>query len=289
MGKILVIVILVLAVVGCGLIGVYTLTATNWKAAVEDYKKELDDANRNNQGLQSAYQNLLTERDKMRSRVTDLAKELNDAETRHKKELEDQKDLTKAAEAQAQRSKALETAATSEAARLREEVVLHRKTKDTQDKLIDEKNNEIERLTNRAVEAENLTESLKVRTQTLLDQITVLNQKLAKTEAGAGASTSLVRSSTAKNPPTVFVKGSVTNVLKDSGLIEVDLGSDDGVNDGNTLEVYRLKPKPAYLGTIKILDAHHHKAVGRLLKTEGAARRGVVIKGDLVASKIVAR
>src|SRR5262249_50906572 len=147
----------------------------------------------------------------------------------------------------------------------------------------------IDELTNRAVQAESHEEILKERNKSLLEQYKVVSQKLAKVEAGGGTSVSLVRASNAKNPPAVYVKGSITNVLKESGLVEVNVGSDDGVKEGNTLEVYRLKPKPEYLGTLKILDAYHRKAVGRMLKSDGGMRRSAVIKGDEVASKIMAR
>ena len=71
--------------------------------------------------------------------------------------------------------------------------------------------------------------------------------------------------------------------------MEISLGSDQGVNEGNTMEVYRLRPKPEYLGSIKILEAYHTKAVGRVMKSEDAGRHSPVVKGDEVASKIMTR
>jgi hypothetical protein len=289
MGKVLVIIILVLAVVGCAFIATYSATATNWKAAVDDYQKELNASRANTTALNTAYQKVLSERNTVQSRVKDLEDELARLKLTHKQELEDKTDLITKAENAAKASKAVATATEAEAKRLREEVALHRQNITKRDQAIAERNKEIDRLTNRAVQAESHEEILKVRNVSLLEQVKELGQKLAKAETGGGTSGSLVRSSNAKNPPGVYVKGSVTNVLKDSGLIEVNVGSDDGLKDGNTLEVYRLKPKPEYLGTLKIIEAFHHKSVGRMIRPDGGVRRSAVVQNDIVASKIMAR
>src|SRR5262249_10327003 len=54
-----------------------------------------------------------------------------------------------------------------------------------------------------------------------------------------------------KNPPAENVEGMVTKVDAQTGLVTVSVGSDDGVQKGNTLEVYRLNPAK-YLGTVRI-------------------------------------
>ena len=64
----------------------------------------------------------------------------------------------------------------------------------------------------------------------------------------------------------------------------ISIGTDHGINVGNTLEVFRIKPEPKYLGTIRIVDAQAHQAVGRLT---AAPRYGALAKGDIVASKIM--
>jgi hypothetical protein len=76
--------------------------------------------------------------------------------------------------------------------------------------------------------------------------------------------------------------------MRDRGLVEISIGSDDGINVGHTLQVYRLKPRPEYLGRIRILDAEHHKAVGQIMKSDGV-RHSPMAKGDEVASSINAR
>ena len=156
------------------------------------------------------------------------------------------------------------------------------------DKTIKSLEDNLKKYVNKFVDADNKVNTLKARLNSLVAQLEVVGKKLALREA-AGGGTTVVRNPNAKNPPPVFVKGTVTRTERDKGLVEVSIGSDDGLNEDHTLEVYRLKPKPEYLGTIKILDAHHHKAVGRLMKTPAGVRHSPIVKGDEVASKIMSR
>jgi chromosome segregation ATPase len=288
MGKILVIIILVLAVVGCIFIAIYSATAINWKATVEDYKKELATSESNNRTLQEAYHKLQSERNGWQNRIKELEKQNKDIKDKRDDEVKEEQKKAEDQKKQAEASQAVADAATEEAKRLRKEVEMHTKSVEDRDKTITKLNKELGRVLGRAVEAENQKEILVVRTKSLVEQIQTLSQKLARAESPTSGNGRATRDPNAKNPPAVFVKGVVTKVLKDRGLVEVSIGSDDGVNEGNTLEVYRLKPKPEYLGTIKILEAFEHKAVGRIIRTAGV-RRSPIVKNDEVASKILAR
>ncbi len=87
-----------------------------------------------------------------------------------------------------------------------------------------------------------------------------------------------------RNPPPEDVEGVIEETDAKTGLVTISIGSDSGVNVGNTLEVFRIKPEPKYLGTIKILDAQAKKAVGRLT---APPRYGALAVGDIVATKIM--
>jgi hypothetical protein len=288
MGKILVVLILVVSLLLGGLLVYDSATSTNWKE--DNYQKtgEITAARANtaaeqekNRKLKALLDAVTTERDKLKS-------DLDDQKKKYTKDLNDEKDSTTAQKNEATKSKATADAAVAEAVRLRKEVALHLAAVEERDKTILAQEGKLKNLLDRAVSAENANNSLKARNTYLLDQLENTTKKLVKMEAGVGGPAATVRSANAKNPPTVYVRGIVTNILKDNGLVEVSIGSDQGVNVDNTLEVYRLKPRPEYLGTIKILDAHHHKAVGRLMKAQGA-RRSAIVKGDEVASRILAR
>jgi hypothetical protein len=86
-----------------------------------------------------------------------------------------------------------------------------------------------------------------------------------------------------KTPPPEDVQGEVEEVGVD-GLISISIGSDAGLLRGHVLNVFRLTPKPSYLGEIRIIDVTPHKAVGKLLNPE---YRKIIKKGDLVANRIV--
>ena len=62
--------------------------------------------------------------------------------------------------------------------------------------------------------------------------------------------------------------------------------SDDGIAEGNILDVYHLNP-PEYIGKVRIETVSADNSVGRVY---GKTRLGLKIKeGDIVSSKIRAR
>jgi hypothetical protein len=86
------------------------------------------------------------------------------------------------------------------------------------------------------------------------------------------------------NPPPKQVTGKITQVTPE-GLVALDVGSDAGLAKGHTLDVFRLKPKPLYLGMIMIVDVQNKTAVGRPVKPTKEKMQ----VGDQVASQIMPR
>jgi hypothetical protein len=168
----------------------------------------------------------------------------------------------------------------SELARLKSENQLLKKTIFERDRAIQDLQTKNRALLIRAIEAEQAKNKGNQQMKPLLEQLEEATRKLKALEAKTGR-----KSAPTKNPPAQNVKGLVTAVRED-GLVEVSIGTDNGIKVGHTLEVYRLKPKPEYLGTIKILDAQKNKAVGRVLKPHDGARQSSIQKGDDVASRI---
>jgi hypothetical protein len=78
--------------------------------------------------------------------------------------------------------------------------------------------------------------------------------------------------------PPPGVEGQVIRV--DADLVQIDLGVKDGVHSGDTLDVYRLDPKPTYLGKLVIIDS---KARGGIGKPQGRLASPVKL-GDRVIS-----
>jgi hypothetical protein len=123
-------------------------------------------------------------------------------------------------------------------------------------------------------------ESAKQRNENLMTQYQDLLKKFEEYRVGDAAKTqTLVR-----NPPPEDIKGSIKATDVTSGMVTINLGSDSGLNKGNTLEVYRLKPSPQYVGVVRIMDVRPNEAVGKLI-----LRRGQVQVGDEVASEILSK
>lgn len=81
------------------------------------------------------------------------------------------------------------------------------------------------------------------------------------------------------------VKGKVTRVGENElPLIEVDVGADAGLEKGHTLEVFRLEPRPEYVGVLRIVDSQTNRAVGRMIQPTD--RQTLVKVGDRVASSL---
>ena len=72
--------------------------------------------------------------------------------------------------------------------------------------------------------------------------------------------------------------------VRNTGLIEVSIGKDDGLAAGQTLEVYRISDGPGkYLGRVEVTQVEPDKAACRILPN---FLKGTIVKGDRVASKL---
>jgi predicted nucleic acid-binding Zn-ribbon protein len=81
---------------------------------------------------------------------------------------------------------------------------------------------------------------------------------------------------------TPTVNGLVSQVRQTAGaqLVELTIGADDGLKQGNTVEVYR---GDRYLGRIEILRTSPDRAVGRV---DRRFQQGRIVEGDRVATRL---
>ena len=123
-------------------------------------------------------------------------------------------------------------------------------------------------------------DSLRERNLQLLDQIKKL------TQANSGK-IERPKDRIAINPPAKSVRGCVLKVdPKDGSLVEISLGTDDGLKQNHTLEVFRTKPEPRYLGVVRIVDTTASRSVGRMIVPPGEDKRPQVKEGDEVADRL---
>jgi hypothetical protein len=128
------------------------------------------------------------------------------------------------------------------------------------------------------------------RSQNLLTRNQELEVLVANLQQGCDSNKAQVvsRDPTALNPPPRFVKGVVERVdAVDKSLVKISLGSDHGLKVGNTLEVYRTNPNQ-YRGVMRIEDAQYHTSVGKMIRTPGL-KMPEIHEGDTVASGLDSR
>jgi hypothetical protein len=129
-------------------------------------------------------------------------------------------------------------------------------------------------------------EIARMSTQRRLDEMLVEQERMSKElkkAQQAGPTAVAANGKPRKNPPPDDVEGLVKAIDPESGYVTLSIGSDAGLTKGNTLEAYRLKPEPAYLGTVEILAVQPDQAVAKPV----ARVRGTIQVGDRVSSTIV--
>jgi hypothetical protein len=127
---------------------------------------------------------------------------------------------------------------------------------------------------NDAITADITAKSEQERNRQLLEQLAALTKELERRQAPG-----------AQRPPADNVEGTVLETDAKSDVVTISIGSDSGVKKGNKLVVYRLKPRPEYIGELSVIDSQPKEAVARPIKP---LRAGPVQKGDIVASRVMA-
>jgi len=73
--------------------------------------------------------------------------------------------------------------------------------------------------------------------------------------------------------------GKVVTVDEEKRLVEVDIGTDQGLMKGQVLRILRLQPRAEFLGEVRIINVQANRAVGRLAPRTGPT--GVRIGDDV--------
>ncbi|MBI2805742.1 MAG: hypothetical protein HYX68_12250 [Planctomycetes bacterium] len=284
-GKILVILNFLFAIIVGALLVVDVALRNQWKEAFLNLKREADimkvarDQDNNVQKKLAA--DLAGEKLKnqdVQQKIKDKEVEFAVLEDRYKLELAEKEDKIKGAETTlAQTLKAKD--------RLTQEITLLTTTLKEREALVVKLEADIK--TYRIV-AQNFEAKYRdglTRTENLLEQNQALSKRIALLESGVNPNTIVVRNPNDPNPPAVLVNGKVEKV--DGGdLIQISLGTDQGVHKNHTLDVYRITPEPKYLGMVRIVDANFRTSVGRLVVSGNRAFRPQLKTGDLVTSKL---
>jgi hypothetical protein len=291
-GKTLVIVNMVFALLVAGFLVMDFATRTNYKTYSDKLKAELDVARANTQTAQETNRKLLEDKKTAEDNLNVLQKNFE----KHK--LEITASLDKAKEQLRNETKKMQMEqftsqrVADENGRLKtENSELNNLIKKRED-MIRSLQDDANRYRTEALANETKAKAANERALALRDQLRELELARVReeTKRSTGSSTTTttsMRSPDYRNPPAAYVKGVVKTVdAQDPAMGEVSIGSDEGLKEGNTLMVYRLGPQPEYVGTLVLRSVDHHSAAGKLLPSAtGGQRRGLKV-GDEVASRM---
>jgi hypothetical protein len=87
--------------------------------------------------------------------------------------------------------------------------------------------------------------------------------------------------------PGAAARGKITAVGTGSRLVQINIGGDDGVREGQVLEVFRLgtgKERPLYLGTLRLVRVDPRASLGQFQGVPGQEKPPRA--GDEVASEL---
>ncbi|MFP6766456.1 MAG: hypothetical protein VB858_22695 [Planctomycetaceae bacterium] len=281
-GKLLVIIQIVLSICFMALAGAVFTRHTQWQEKYQEqvgmtddiqgnWDRERDDLKRIEDSLSEANRQL-TDRVQNETLAKQAAEQERDRLTL---DLSTEKTNLNTAESLAQISAAEAENRRDEALlRLEQNSVLNLKVNE-QDAIIQQQEDE---LFNREVEGR----TIRNRYNDLLGQTAIYRKVLA-----ANGFDTDPKSYAREIAPTPLVYGEVVETRRSSRtgreLIEISIGSDDGIKQGTTLFVYRTGERSRYLGEIVVELVRPDKAVGVVVNK---AKNGVIEAKDYVTTRL---
>jgi septal ring factor EnvC (AmiA/AmiB activator) len=124
-------------------------------------------------------------------------------------------------------------------------------------------------------------EELKKAEQHLKAEREKLDQRLKELQATMEKLRSALPVEKDKRPK---IDGKVKEV-QEAGAIIVSIGSEAGLKKGDTLEVFRFKPKPLYLGRLEVTEVKAREAVARQIRKRPGGGEPIRA-GDEVSTRI---
>jgi hypothetical protein len=283
LGKILVILNLVFSLVVGALIIMVFVTRTNWEACFNKLKDLYTVAEANSRQYLAEAQEAKAQAEgevkKAHEELATLARDKDRLDKENKALTAENQDAKKRIEAATVNIQA----ATDEINRRKQEIDNLKAVTAEKDARMVQLETQNKQFRDEAVSADIASKAEHQRNVDLLNHMASLTKELEKRPTAGGAP-SQAGVTAGKRPPD-DLEGVVVKTEPRAGLITINLGSDAGLSKGNTLEVYRLKPSPRYLGMITILDANFKEAVARPVPP---LRVDQVQANDIVASRITA-
>jgi hypothetical protein len=280
-GKILVIVIMAFALLFLGISAVTFTTAKNWMVAtkaeqkkVDELKKKVNDAQAQSEAAKKGLEDAKSAFDQMTKQLNTQLASLRD---------ENKRNLDQITTVRSQLVGAQETAKSTmeEVKARREQTALLRNQKAAVEKQANEFKLHQADLTDRIRELERGLDTATKNNSDLRERVAKFSALLRQN----GLSDDISQIKGLESPPPVM--GEVKRIDSSNRRVEVTIGSDDGLVSGHELFVFRVSPRPEYLGKISIVAVDPDQAVGKVI---GNTYQGKKIKeGDIVSSTIKPR
>jgi len=274
LGKILVFVNLVFSLLTAGLIVMVYTTRTNWASAYAKQTAtvavvragadaEFAEADKAVKAKEADVQRLTREKQEQTTLLTKAQGDLAAA----RQEVSQLTSVTSTGDA-------VKQAQADELKRRNDEVQKLTALVTEREQKIHEIDQQMSKLRNEKVEFQIKYESANARNAELLKQIQAKDQEIAQLRTpGRGTTTAQQVTPVPEN-----FRGSIKQLQGD--LATITPGSDAGAAVGAVLQVYRLQPRPEYLGTLVIRAVTPHEAVGQL---QGPKKNQVKVNDEVSA------
>jgi hypothetical protein len=285
LGKILAILNLVLSVAVAAFIIMTYVARTNWNAAYEAQKTRATAAQASADAYRAEVEKLQGELNNARTEVASAKAQVAEAKANaaaaakiHQDNLAKEKVTTRGL---MDENKALKDGT----AKLQEEVNQIRGQLAQREERIAKMQKEVQDSRDSEVEALIALKAEQARNERLLSENERLVSENQRLQQSRGTVLASGNGESRRNPPREDVEGLVKST-DPSGYLTLSIGSDAGLSRGNTLEVYRLKPDPKYLGTIQILSVRPDQAVAKpITKPNGVIQVGDRVSKDVMSHK----
>jgi hypothetical protein len=277
-GKILTVLILVMSIVFMSFTVMTYATHRNWREMVEGtgsplgLKFQVENAQKQLREKEAAIESVRMKLAREKAARSKAIAALEDKNRDQKEKLEIQQEKLTAAESEKRKSIQIAETAQREMDRLKDEVAAVRVALKN---ALDDRNDKLAQVTglrDRNNQLEGELQRVSTRVDTLRTSLS--RSKLVMDRNGLNEFTPVDNT-----PPTL--DGFVTTV-RNSNLIEVSLGSDEGLRKGHTLDIYRQDG--SYIARVQVIDVNSDRAVARIIPKY---LQGVIRKGDRVATKLL--
>ena len=282
-GKLLVIIQLVLSICFMVLAGAVFTRHMTWMQSAKDLQVTVDN------GI-ADYSRLEAEKnDEVKALKGGLAQVENDAADAKaelrlaQNEIENQKILIDTQKTELNTQQALASISGDEAKIRREEALSARRINEQLNAALNDQNQRVRQLEDELFNKEVGGKALEEKYNAMLKSLATLRKVLVANQLDADPN-----KYARKLAPPPLVMGKVLDTKKSGRgtsrqLVEVSIGSDDGLTEGNTLYVFRVGEQNKYLGEIRLTHVTPDRSAGVVVDR---AKNGVIEREDHVTTKL---